>query len=223
MNEKRGLLTDRFNFACPRIGARPATSKRNVSMNRSRKLLLSLVVLGGVGAAAGIGTFSAFSSTTANAGNTFSAGTVTLADNDAGGTLYNVSNQKPGDSVASCIRVNYTGSLDATVKLYTASAIGAIGPYVNLTIESGTQGSPSFPTCTGFSAETTLFNNTLANFAATHTGFANGLADNPGTVATKWVNTDAVVYRITATLANNDLAQGTTSNAHTFTWEAQNQ
>lgn len=56
-------------------------------MHRSRKLLLSLLILRGAGAAADIGMFSAFSSTTSNDGNTFSAGTVTIADNDSGGVL----------------------------------------------------------------------------------------------------------------------------------------
>lgn len=122
-----------------------------------------------MGAAAGIGTLSALSSTTSNAGKTF------------------------------------------------------IAPSLHLTLDSGTQASPSFPSCTGFSAETTLFGGTLGGFAATHSSFANGLSDNPGTVATKWASGDTVVYRITATLADNNLAQGTSSGAHTFTWEAQNQ
>ena len=192
-------------------------------MTRSRKALLTLLVLGGVGAAAGAGTFSAFSSTTSNAGNSFAAGTVAIADNDAGSALYNVSNQTPGDSVQRCIQVSYTGSLDASVRLYTASAIGAIGPFVGLTVESGTQATPTFPSCTGFTPETTLFSGTLAGFASAHSSFATGLADDPGTTATKWINGDSVVYRITATLANDNAAQGTTSGAHTFTWEAQNQ
>jgi hypothetical protein len=192
-------------------------------MTRSRKVLLSLAVLGGVGTAAGIGTFSAFSSTTSNAGNSFAAGTVAIADNDAGSALYDVSNQKPGDSVQKCIQVSYTGSLGASMKHYATGSIGAIGPYVNLTIESGTQATPSFPSCSGFSPETTLFSNTLANFASTHSSFANGLADNPGTTATKWVNGDSVVYRVTATLADNNAAQGATTGAHAITWEAQNQ
>ena len=45
-------------------------------MSRGRKTLLSLLLVGALGAVAGIGTFSAFSATTVNAGNTFDAGTV---------------------------------------------------------------------------------------------------------------------------------------------------
>ena len=55
--------------------------------------------------------------------------------------------------------------------------------------------------------------------------FANGIADNPGTVATKWSTGDSVVYRVTATLAANapDSAQGQSTGSHIIRWEAQNQ
>ena len=70
-------------------------------MGTTRKLLLSCLVLGVVGAAAGFSTFSAFSGTTTNSGNTFATGTVTISDNDAGGALYNVPNALPGVNTAS--------------------------------------------------------------------------------------------------------------------------
>jgi len=59
-------------------------------MSRGRKTLLSLLLVGALGAVAGIGTFSAFSATTVNAGNTFDAGTVVLTDNDANTAMYNI-------------------------------------------------------------------------------------------------------------------------------------
>jgi len=43
-----------------------------------------------------VGAFSAFSSTTANSGNSFASGTVVLADNDANAAMYQLTNQKPG-------------------------------------------------------------------------------------------------------------------------------
>ena len=192
-------------------------------MNRTRKILRTLLVIGIVGTVAGVGSFSAFTSQADNDNNRVSAGTVTLTDNDGGtAPLYDITAAKPGDTQTSCIRVAYTGSLDATVKLYTPSTIGALGPEVNLKIESGTQASPSYPSCTGFSAETTLFDAALSTFA---TSYAGGVTDFPGTVATKWVNGDAVVYRVTATLSASagDAAQGTTTGLHTLRWEARNQ
>ena len=47
---------------------------------------------------------------------------VGAADNDAGASAYTVSAARPGTNATSCIRVNYTGSLPSTVKLYTPEA-----------------------------------------------------------------------------------------------------
>jgi hypothetical protein len=143
--------------------------------------------------------------------------------------MFNVSNAKPGDAVSKCIKVTYTGTLDSTVKLYTASTIGTLGPYINVTITPGTQGgAATFPDCTsgdGFVADagSAIYTGTLASIASTHNNFANGLADNPGATATKWVANDNVVYRVTYTLQDNNSAAGLTTGSHAFTWEAQNQ
>jgi len=196
-------------------------------MSNRTKILRTLLVLGIVACIAGAGVFSAFSSQTDNPGNSVTAGTVVLADNDAGSALYSIAAAKPGDSQTSCIKVTYAGSLNATVKVYTPSSIGELGPSVTLKIEPGTQASPSFPSCTGFTPDSggALFEGTLSAFAAEHGSYANGVVDNPGTSATKWVTNDAVVYRVTATLsaAAADAAQGKTTGTHTIRWEAQNQ
>ena len=192
-----------------------------------KKILATIGVLGVVVSVAGFATFSAFSSTTTNSGNQFDAGTVYISDNDSGAAMYSVSNQKPGDSVQKCIKVTYTGTLDSSVKIY-ASAVGAVGQYITLLVETGS-GSPTFPGCTGFTADAspTLYSGTLKGFADTYTSYASGLADNPGT-ATKWITNDAVVYRFTLTMQDNNSANGAGSGAlstgaHSFTWEAQNQ
>src|SRR5215467_7674953 len=98
-------------------------------MSNRTKILRTLVVLGVVAAIAGAGVFSAFSSQTDNPGNVVTAGSVVLADNDAGSAAYALTNAKPGASQASCIKVTYTGTLDASVHIYTPSTIGALGPY----------------------------------------------------------------------------------------------
>lgn len=193
--------------------------------DKSRKFLLSALVVAVLGSIAAFGVFAAFSQTTVNSGNSFAAGTVTIGDNDAGSALYNVSNRKPGDSVTSCIRVTYSGTLASDVHLYTADPIGAIGPYVNLTIDAGTQPAAAFPSCTGFTADAggPIFNGTLAGFAAARNSYANGVVDYPGTVATSWSPGDAVVYRFTVSLQDNNSAAGLASGTHAFTWEARNQ
>ena len=190
--------------------------------DRARKVMLSLVVIGMVGTVAGLGAYSAFTSTTTNSGNSFASGTVSLADNDAGAAMYSVANQKPGDSVTRCIKVDYIGSVDADVKLYTPSTIGSLGQYVDVQVRPGT-GNPSFSGCTGFTPDAAdIYNDTLANFP---TSYATGILDaGPGS-NTKWLANDSVVYRFTVTLRSSapDAAQGLTTGSHAFTWEARSQ
>lgn len=196
-------------------------------MSNRSKVLRTLLVLGIVACIAGAGVFSAFSSQTDNPGNVIAAGTVTLEDNDGGVALYALNAAKPGDSKTSCIKVTYTGSLPATVKLMTPSTIGELGPYVNLKIEAGTQTTPSFPSCTGFTPYVTggtVYEGTLAAFAAANNTFANGISTFP-TGQTKWETNNSVVYQVTATLSASapDTAQGKTTGSHIIRWEAQNQ
>lgn len=193
-------------------------------MSRTKKVLRTLVVVGVVGALAGLGAYSAFTSQTDNPGNNVTAGSVTLADNDGGTALYNVTNGKPGDSAQACIRVTYSGSLDSDVKLFTPSTIGALGQYVNLKVEPGTGATyPSTGSCTGFTADSggALFDADLNTFP---TSYAGGVSDYPG-ATTKWATGNTVDYRVTATLKSNapDAAQGATTGSHTIRWEARNQ
>jgi hypothetical protein len=196
-------------------------------VNIPTKVLLTALCIGALGSLAAMGVFGAFSATTSNAGNQITAGTVVIGDNDAGAAMYNVTNAKPSEAVTRCIKVTYTGSLDADVHVYTPSAIGSLGQYVDLTITPGTQASPTFPSCTGFVADAggALYTGTLQAFGTGKNTYATGIVDYPGTSATKWVNNDSVVYQITATLqsAAPDAAQGLTTGAHTFTWEAHSQ
>ena len=195
-------------------------------MKTTTKVLLTALCVGALGSLAAMGVFGAFSSTTTNAGNTITAGTVAIADNDAGAAMYSITNAKPGESVSKCIKVTYTGSIDADVHLYTTSTIGALGQYVDLTITPGTQTTPSFPSCTGFVADSggALYTGTLANFATTKNSYANGVVDYPGT-GTKWATNESVIYQVTASLQSSapEAAQGATTGAHTFTWEARTQ
>src|SRR3954451_17568246 len=123
-------------------------------MKRKEKFLLTFLLVGVLGGLAGLGIFGAFTSTTSNSNNSFASGTVVIGDNDANSALYSVSNAKPGTTTSGCIKVTYTGSLAADVHIYTASTIGTLGQYVDLTITPGTQtGTPVFPSCTGFTAD----------------------------------------------------------------------
>jgi hypothetical protein len=152
---------------------------------------------------------------------------VKLEDNDGSTALYSITGAKPGDSKTSCIKVTYVGTLPATVKLFTPSAIGELGPYVDLKIEAGTQTTSTFPSCTGFTPAATgatVYEGTLAAFAAASSSFANGITTNPAG-ATKWETNSSVVYQVTATLQSGapEAAQGKTTGSHIIRWEAQNQ
>ena len=192
--------------------------------SRGRKTLLTLLLLGGIGAVVSVGTYSAFSATTVNPGNTFAAGTVVLTDNDANAAMYTITNAKPNDVVTRCIRVTYTGSLPALVRLYATTPINAFGQYVTLSIDKGTMpAATGFPNCTGFTldAAPNIFSGTLSSFASGSTDFTTGVAANPG-AATQWVTNDTLVYRFTLTMQDNPLATGGSTGTHSFTWEAQN-
>ena len=191
--------------------------------NRGRKLLFTVLILGAVGSLAGIGTFSAFSSTTTNPDNNFTAGTVYLTDNDANTRMYNVTNAKPGDSATGCITVTYGGTLPSTVKLYGSGVAAALGPYVNLKVEQGSvPPATPFNDCSSFSATGTLYDSAIGSFPTT---YAAGISTNPG--AGQWVNGDSLSYRFTVTLADDNNANGQgagqlSTGLHSYTWEARN-
>jgi hypothetical protein len=196
-------------------------------MEKSQKVLLTLLLVGVLGALASFGVLGAFSSTTSNSGNDFATGSVTIGDNDANSALYNVTNATPGSSSSGCIKVTYTGSLASDVHIYTTSTVGSLGQYVDLTITPGSQsGSPVFPSCTGFTADAggAIYSGTLQNFTTTKNSYANGVVDYPGST-TSWTTNNAVVYQFTVSLQSGapDSAQGTSTGSHAFTWEARSQ
>jgi hypothetical protein len=191
-------------------------------MKKHSKIFLTVLVAAAGVAVAGFGVFAAFSSTTSNPGNSFAAGSVTISDNDSGTALYNVSNQKPGVTTTRCIKVTYGGSLDSDVRLY-ASAVGAGGQYVNLTITSGTGDAADCSDWTiDGSGTPTVYNGTVKAFADARTDWASGLADYK-LAQTKWSTNDAVTYRFQTSVQDNNSAQGASTGSHSFTWEARNQ
>ncbi len=158
----------------------------------------------------------AFSDTTANAANSWAAGTVIITDDDSGSAMFSVSDMTPGQTVTNCIVVTYSGSLvPADVKIYGSTGGTGLDAYLNTTVEIGTGG--SFGNCTGFTTTSTLYSGTLASFASTYTNWATGLAAwSPASTP------DSRTFKFTVTLQDNNAAQGLDATG-TFTWEAQNQ
>jgi predicted ribosomally synthesized peptide with SipW-like signal peptide len=183
--------------------------------------LATLVVVGATGALAAFGTFAAFSDTTSNSGNEFSTGTVTLTNNSTSAMFNNVTGATPGaPSTDRCIKVAYTGSLAATVKLYTTDvSSGTLSQYVDVTVTPGTYSGPdpAFPLCTGFTPDAggAIYTGTLDAFRTGKNSYANGVTA---------VAAPSTVYRFSYTLnaAAPNTAQGATTGSHSYTWEARN-
>ena len=174
-----------------------------------------------------VGSFALLSAQASNpANNTFSTGTVIIGDNSGGSTLFTMSAADPDTSVSGCIKVTSTGSIGSTVRLY-GTATGGLGPYVNLTITRGTDSAPSYASCTNFTADSTnylgagngvIYSGTLAAFPAS---YGSAVVDPATGSPRTWTQNESHSYRITATLANDNGAQGQSATA-SFTWEARN-
>jgi hypothetical protein len=204
MAQKRG--------ATRRSGRRAGTGRLFGSL-----AAVSLVAVVGI-----VGTRAAISATTANESNEFNAGVISLADNDTGTFMYNVQSALPGDPVQKCIKVSYTSSpsLDSTVSLYMDTPIDTVGPYVDMTVDVGTQSSPVFPDCTGFTSTANLYSGTLADFQTSHGTSGTGLTYSPHAPG-PWTNGDSVVYRVTVSLSGATRPAGADfSGPHTYTWQA---
>lgn len=188
----------------------------------TRRRLWPLVFVALAAGFVGAGTYSAFSSTTSNAGNSFAAGTVVIGDNDGGAAMLTAfTAARPGDVDTSCIKVSYTGSLTANVRIYASTTTGSLDDYLTLTVTRGTNTSP-FDDCTNFNADPgdygygpggVVYQGLLSSFP---TNYGTGIVD-----PTTWSSPDEHWYRFSVTVNNNDAAQGQSSTA-TFTWKAEN-
>jgi hypothetical protein len=202
---------------------RPAARTR---LSRSRRWALTMLVIGVAGLVAGAGSYAVFTATTGNTGNAFASGTVAIADNDSDTALLALANAKPGDADTSCIRIEYTGSLDSTVRLY-GSVGGGLADYLTLTVTRGTDSSPSFDACASFTPDATnyigagsgvVYSGPLSAFPAS---YAAGIVDPTAGAPETWSQAEAHSYRFVVTLQDVNAAQGLTATA-SFTWEARN-
>ena len=163
------------------------------------------------------GSRAAFTASTANGSNNFTAGTVTLGDDDNGSVMFNLTGMKPGDTATKCVNVTYTGSLAADVKLYGTVGGTGLATYLDTTVDVGTGAAGGATTsCSGFTLGSNLHNGTLAAFGTAYTDYSNGAGGFTGAT-----NPSTRSYRVTVTLQDNNLAQGKTASV-AFTWEAQN-
>ena len=193
------------------------------------KIALTAVALLAIGALAGLGTWAAFSATTASSANSFAAGSVALADNDSATTTLSLSAARPADADTSCITVTYTGSLASAVRLYGTTAGTGLDAYLDLKVTRGSFSAtpPAFDSCTNFTPDATdytgagngvIYNGTLQGFPDT---YAAGQVDPTAATPESWTSSESHVYKLQATLQDDAAAQGTNA-TQTFTWEARN-
>ena len=120
-------------------------------------------------------------------------GTLTLVDDDSAVRMFTATGLKPGSTGSKCITVSSSGS-PATVKLYGTgrNSTKELASYLDITVHLGSGGSTR--SCSGFTAASTAFSGTLANFPTG--GWASGVGG--------WTTTGAAatnrVYQIVYTL-----------------------
>jgi hypothetical protein len=146
-----------------------------------------------------------------SADSAWRSGHVTIATDASSSALFNVSKIFPGDTGERCLRVDYTGNVPATVRLW-AQASGTLAGALQLSVEEGTGGGAA--DCLGFTRSATLFGpGALLSLATAHHDGATGLSS--------WAPPGAQsrTYRLTWSLAAGNSAQGQSASA-TFNWQA---
>lgn len=175
------------------------------------------------GVAVSQASYSAFSSTTENSANNWTAGSVKL-DSDASTATFTAENLKPGDNGAKCITVSSTGSLASSVKLYATKAITekALSSWIDVTITEGNGVGADCGTFSPLTPKTDLYTGTLEAFAGKtdfKTGLATTWAPAAATPKAPITRTFKIAYSLKSEAPNT--TQGGTASVG-FTWEAQN-
>ena len=187
-------------------------------------------------------TQAAFYASTDNVGNSWQTGSVVLDHSARGSALFASASDvalKPGLPPRSrCIRLDYTGSLPADIRMYVGTPSGgatALDPYLVMSVERGTDVNSTTTVAadcsTGFTptatptyldsathtdAPTAETSRTLAHLRTQHADYTNGMVVNPATAPNTYMT-----LKITYSLKDDNGAQDKQSSA-TFTWEARN-
>jgi hypothetical protein len=151
-----------------------------------------------------------------NVSNEVTSASVDLQDNDSTTAMFqNVTGMIPGTPQVRCIDVTYTGTVDPlAVKLYSAGApTDTLAPYLDMTVQVGTDATPAFGDCTGFVSAGTIWTGTLADFAAAHGTYAAGVtAWDPG------LGPETRTFRFSLAVQDDAAAEGLTT-TFGFSWE----
>lgn len=190
----------------------------------ARNLLATVVVLGLLVGAIGAAVYSAYTTVSSNEGNTFTAGSIDLTDNDSGSALFSVSGFVPGDVFQRCIQVNYTstGNVESSVRLYGTTSGDGLADYVDVEVRRGTTPATNASgDCTGFTPDATDYEGDGAGVIATgeldeFPADYNAAVVDPEAA---WETGDSIVYQITFAIQNDNDAQGLSA-SQDFVFEA---
>ncbi len=143
---------------------------------------------------------------------------VELTDSDAGTAMFAGDIPlAPGTTRDRCIEVTFTGGGEdvGPVLLYAASTSGDLAPYLDLTVDMGRAEDGAFRGCSGFTPSRTLYEGTLAGFAAAHNSYATG--------RTTWNPTGAAetrTFRFRVAIQDVPAAAGRSA-SFGFTWRTE--
>jgi hypothetical protein len=120
----------------------------------------------------------------------------------------------PGAPSERCIRVTFDGTVDPQpVVLHAASVEGDLAPFLDLRVETGHPDGGGFGDCSDFVPTEAVFDGTLADFGAAHTGYDAGLSAwdpaGPG---------ESRSFRFVVTVRDDPAAEGLSA-GFGFTWE----
>ncbi len=140
------------------------------------------------------------------AANSFSAGTVSITDDDEGRSLVELMNMAPRRVEEQCINVVYEGSIVPVTLTLAATTTGGLAPHVMMSVERGT--GAGYDDCDNFEATETVFTGRLSDLVEL-SPVSLGRLLNQG---------DAISFRFEFELADEEAAVGQSS-ATDFIWE----
>jgi hypothetical protein len=177
------------------------------------------------------GSNAAFSATTANNSDVWTAGTLTLQNNGGGAAYavtttatFNETGLKPGSSNTKCLTVKNTSSTAGNVKFYRsalADSAPSLGAQIQVTIDAAPVAADVLANCVGFPAvglTNVATSVALTALPTTYAGAVPSVAVGSGTVLVAY--RISYVFATTGTTAGDNALQGKTVTAG-FTWELQ--
>jgi hypothetical protein len=152
---------------------------------------------------------------------------VSIEQNDRGQAMFRLGNMAPGESHVACVRVTYSGTRPARVRLYGTTTGGGLDRDLVVVVTRGWSARDEFPSCRSFVPDRrnyarlgrgVVFVGTLAGLPH---AWATGTDDAARGARRAWRRGQSHVYRFSVSLpktVGND-AQGLTAE-QAFVWEA---